>query len=364
MKNIAFIIPSFDEGGTENYVLRFIKNDPTNYYYLISLSSSEGSLKSEYLDTGATLVFLPLGYLNIKNLFRLSRFFKKNKITTVVSFNGNFSGLALLIAFINGIKTRIAFYRRSRDAFNPTLFKKIYNRFANQLVKAFATKILGNSKEGLDYFFQGKIDKERFDVVPNGVDGKSFNLNFDRKRNRQELSIDDSCFVIGHVGRYTKVKNHKFIFELAKKLKQKKLNFKLLFCGRNTDSLEFKRELELYEIEDVTITLGVRKDIPKILSMMDIFIFPSFNEGQPNALIEAMISGIPVFASNIPPIKECTPLFYHINLFDPTKPLQLVKKIEEIIHNEIDSKSVCELKKWAVNHFDHKKRFSQFLSYL
>jgi glycosyltransferase involved in cell wall biosynthesis len=55
------------------------------------------------------------------------------------------------------------------------------------------------------------------------------------------------------------------------------------------------------------LLLGYRKDVPRVLKSLDCFLFPSLTEGQPNALIEAMVSEIPIVASDIPSIKECVP---------------------------------------------------------
>src|SRR5690625_5429509 len=60
-----------------------------------------------------------------------------------------------------------------------------------------------------------------------------------------------------------------------------------------------------------------RDDIPRFLQTLDCYFFPSITEGQPNALIEAMIIGIPSIASNIPSIKETTPSEIHSYLKDP-----------------------------------------------
>src|SRR5690625_5447750 len=46
-----------------------------------------------------------------------------------------------------------------------------------------------------------------------------------------------------------------------------------------------------------------RDDIPRFLQTLDCYFFPSITEGQPNALIEAMIIGIPYISSNILLIK-------------------------------------------------------------
>src|SRR5690606_10939585 len=61
---------------------------------------------------------------------------------------------------------------------------------------------------------------------------------------------------------------------------------------------------------------------------MNCFLFPSITEGQPNALIEAMVLGIPCIASNIEPIKETIEATN--NLFAPQDVNGFVKTIENL----------------------------------
>ena len=47
------------------------------------------------------------------------------------------------------------------------------------------------------------------------------------------------------------------------------------------------------------VTLGMRDDIPRLLSVMDLFCLPSWREGMPRTIIEAMMLGKPVLATDI-----------------------------------------------------------------
>jgi glycosyltransferase involved in cell wall biosynthesis len=59
-----------------------------------------------------------------------------------------------------------------------------------------------------------------------------------------------------------------------------------------------------YKLDNHVILLGRRTDVPALLHQYDCFVFPSHSEGFSGALAEAMMSGLPVLASDIPANKE------------------------------------------------------------
>ena len=88
---------------------------------------------------------------------------------------------------------------------------------------------------------------------------------------------------------------------------------------------------------DKIIFLGVRKDIGAILSVMDIFVFPSVFEGLGIALLEAQASGLPVIASDkvIPYEVKISDKFQFVSLDKPAKDWsKIVLKFAQLIKNE------------------------------
>src|SRR5690606_33929956 len=103
-----------------------------------------------------------------------------------------------------------------------------------------------------------------------------------------------------------------------------------------------------------------RPDIPKVLNTLDCYYFPSITEGQPNALIEAMISGLPIVASDIDPIKECVPPFFIDELVPPLSVDHAVQKILDIYFQ----RHTNNLQQWAMIKFNHDVVFGQFFEVL
>ena len=86
--------------------------------------------------------------------------------------------------------------------------------------------------------------------------------------------------------------------------------------GWNRDSL--KRLANTLGISSRVSFLGTRSDIPDLLSACDIFVFPSLYEGLPGALIEAMLAGKPVIASDILEVREVIQPGFNGTLCNPS----------------------------------------------
>src|SRR5699024_4489627 len=314
MKKICFIIPTLDAGGVENYLLRFLQyyDRPNHQITVLVRNNSPGDLGELYRKLNVSVIRQEVGYLNPIKWYALYKHFKKASYDTVCDFNGNFAGIPMLMAKLSGTKKRLTFYRRSSRGYKETQLRLTYDNLMNYLVSRYATKILSNSNYALEFFFdKDSTQHSSMSVIPNGIDMKVYNNRIPKERARKQLGIKDDVFLVGHVGRFDPAKNHKFFFKVAKILVQKWDNTQLLFCGKGTDSSEFKQLADKYDIGSKCIFLGLQNDIPLILSALDLFFFLSQTEGQPNALLEAMAIGTPIIASDIKPIKEIIPSRYY-----------------------------------------------------
>lgn len=358
---ILFILPSLHAGGAENYALRFIRfcGNKEFDWYVLSPNLIKGDLHDDFENAGCKIFYQSIGYFDFYKLYKLYKLYKQHDFDVVANFNGNFSGLSLLIATLAGVPKKMAWHRRSTDAFGNNLFKKRYNSFVNQLVRWNATYILSNSQFALNNFYRDyqKNDK-RFKVIPNGVDANLFNSSATKEEARKILNLPINTFIIGHVGRYDPAKNHETIFKVIFSLKEKGVPFKFLFCGKGTDSEVFKSRLSYYNIESSVICFGLSTNVPMVYRALDLFYFPSITEGQPNALIEAILSGVPFVASNIVPIKEIIPERFQNQLVEADDIQNTIEKINKI---RTISKDIltCEIKNWASNHFDPIVNFNK-----
>lgn len=360
MKKVIFLVTTLNSGGIENYLLRFLRHYEGDFIPIIVCKNGiQGELYNKYREV-KNIQFYDgrLTYINIFLFYRFYKFILKNNPDSICDFTGNFAGIPLLLAKLAGIKHRIAFYRGSTDHFYGGRVKNKFNSIMNYLVLKNATSILANSNLALDYFFGYRnIADDRLEVVYNGINASDFLNN--KNNLRITLNIPKDKFVVAHVGRLDVAKNHTTIIEVAKKLVELSEDYVIILCGKNVD-LEFKDIIrENQNLEGRIKLLGYTKDVIEVLNTANCFYFPSITEGQPNALIEALVRGLPFVASNIKPISDIIPKEYHDQLIDPLNIELAVEKIQKIKESQ-KLRDNLNLSKWAIDNFDADRLFSQF----
>lgn len=358
---VVFFLTSLNSGGLENYLLRFLKEKHKEFSAITVYCKGGmgGQLEDEYRSlSNVTIIKNQLSFYNPNDYRKLFDFFKLTKFDAVCDFTGNFAGLILRIAKKAGIPKRITFYRGSSNHFSTNLLKEMYNKWMNSLVYKNSTDILSNSKAAFDYFFSQKWRKDsRFEIVHNGINSDSMLLEVDDLRD--ELNIPQDAFVVGHTGRLNLAKNHETIFKVAERLVRENDNFYFILCGNNVGS-SWNQIIKEKGLENRILAFDNRSDIPKFLNTMNCFYFPSLTEGQPNSLIEAMVMGLPIVASNIEPIKETVPVGAHKYLIPPLSVDDAVDKILAIY----DSQVKISFQDWAINSYNHKILFQKFYNIL
>ncbi|MBR3010289.1 MAG: glycosyltransferase [Prevotella sp.] len=355
---ILFSITSLGAGGLERYVLRFLTCNPDLNVDILCKSGKGGDLETEYLKrlTPSNIIKHKIGYFNPIDYYWLIRFIVTNKYDIICDFTGNFAGLPMLCSKWAGVKKRIAFYRSSRNHFSAVFYKKLFAYFLKRLTYKYSTNILSNSKAALEYFYPG-ITSEKFRVIYNGIDLNSISQK-DKYEIRESLGIPSNAFVIGHTGRVDSAKNHQTIFKVANILCKKYDNLYFLIIGKGVPA-----EAQRYKLDTKIIVYDYRDDIMDVLPSLDLYYFPSLWEGQPNALIEAMVTGIPFVASDIDAIRESVPPTMVNKLVPPSSVETAVQVIEDIYLKRISTDNY-KCTEWAKSRYNSIDRFSEFNYYL
>ncbi len=162
----------------------------------------------------------------------------------------------------------------------------------------FTDKLVTINRE--DYALAGDhfTSKEVCYVPGVGIDLSKFEqVQVDRDTKRQSLGIPADAVVLMSVGELNAGKNHKVILEAMAKVHCTQVHY--VIAGKGDLLQMLQDDAEELGIADRVHFLGYRKDIIELYKMADICCFPSFREGLPVSLMEAMACGLPVVCSKI-----------------------------------------------------------------
>jgi len=160
----------------------------------------------------------------------------------------------------------------------------------------------------------GIATRRRVSYVPNGVDLRTFDPatipTGQRAAIREKLNISKDATVIVMMGRLVREKGYAEFFRVAQRLAPKFPNAHFLIVGDTVSSehdsfkSEILRAAKHPALEGRVHLTGLRRDIPQILAAADIFTLPSYREGMPVSILEAMAMGLPVVATKIRGCRE------------------------------------------------------------
>lgn len=308
MKKILIAGLKEPAGGVENAVLGYVENFDTSFIttdfaFVCSKVSFEDRIKN------GRAIYLP-NRIKHPVLYRK----KLKQIFAETDYDAlwcNYSGLTnidfLKEAKRKGVPIRIVHSHTAKHSWGNRIMKYLVPYFHNKnqkIVDRYVTDYWTCSKKSADFMF-GKELAQKAVLIPNTVDTDKFlNNNSFKDDVFNEFGISKDATVVGHIGRMCVEKNQCFLLDVFKEIL--KLNEKavLLFVGDG----ELKDTVISYAKEigvegNVVFTLS-RKDIPRLLCAMDVFLLPSLTEGFPVTVVEAQAANVPCVVSSEAVVKE------------------------------------------------------------
>lgn len=302
MKRVLCLVSAMNAGGAETFLMKIYRNIDTAKYQMDFCvnTEKEGLYDAEILARGGKIFHIPSKSENFRRFSdELSRIVRENGYRNVMRVTSNGMGFYdLYIAKKAGAKNCIA--RSSNSSDGGSFTSRAAHRIGRTLYQKYVDVEIAPSDLAAIYTF-GKKDYESGKVIilPNGISFEQYAFSAtERESVRKEFGIADDSFVVGHIGRFTEQKNHRFLIEVFAKICKKHPNAVLLLVGEGEKKSEISEFVKSLGISDRVIFAGVRKDIPALLSAMDLFLFPSLYEGMPNVLIEAQASGLDCIVSD------------------------------------------------------------------
>ena len=374
---VLHIITRFDKGGSaENTLLTILGIDKKKFNVILVKGSTYESRMSreEHASVisdlenaqlkGIKIINNPFLLRRINPIYDLLAFFYlyifliKEKPTIVHTHSSKAGLLGRLAAKLAGVPIIIHtphghIFFGYFGSFKTKIFiilEKLASRITDIIVAL-------TNREKEDHIRLRIANKDKFIVIPSGVELNKFKeVPYNEKQNlKRELGIPENALIIGTVGRLEPVKGPEFLIEAAKYIIPKHPNTYFLFAGDGHLKKNLEKKASDLGIKNNIIFLGWRNDIAKIISVYDIFVLPSLNEGMGRVLVEAMALGKPIVASNAGGIPDLVTHGKNGFLVPPKDPRELANYIQILLEDGEKREKMGMAGKDMVKNFSKEK---------
>lgn len=296
-------------GGVETVIMNYYRNiDKSKVQFdFVMHKGALASYIKEVEKYGGRVYEITSYKTNIfKYTYEIFKIIKTQGYQVVHSNMNSLSGFSLFAAYLGGARVRIL-HNHTTDSPSEGI-RTIAKRLLRPFAKTFANQYWACSKLAAEWMYGKKLmAKGKITIINNAIDLEKFKFNEDKRRIiRKQLNLEN-CFVIGHVGRFVKTKNHKFLIEIFNEILKQKQDAKLLLVGDGPLRADIERKAYSLGIKDKIIFTGIRNDVADLYNAMDVFVFPSLYEGLGMVAVEAQVNDLPIVVSeNIPKEVEVT----------------------------------------------------------
>lgn len=294
MIRILHVIGTLANGGMESFLLNLYRHvDRSRIQFDFVVGSQNGwcqSYADEIRNLGGEIYTLPAGLKGIRAFQSL--LLQHPDYQIIHCHRDAMSTLFLLVARFVGRKLLIS---HSHSASETGWVKQVATVALLPLLNKLALYRLACGREAGEHLYHGYA----YRVIPNAIDLSAFTYKQERAEIvRRNLGFFPDDLVIGHVGRFEKVKNHSFLLDVFSRLHTRDPRMKLLLVGSGSLKEAMVHQVEALGLHRSVVFLEQRTDIPDLLQAMDLVVFPSFYEGFSMAMVEMQAAGLRILASD------------------------------------------------------------------
>lgn len=304
MKKIAQIFGSLNAGGAESRMLDVFRAiDRTEYQFVfVSLDTSEGQFyEAEIRSLGGEIIKISsprqVGvFRHLRELRHVFGWLRTQGVKVVHSHTSYHSGIVLAAAKAAGMPVRIAHARTTSSINKSTLPQKAMIAIGKALLGVFATHRMAlNEETATALFGRQKYATGKVQIIKNAIPLERFR---DPEDCADLAFLPHDAVVIGHVGRFSPMKNHRFLIDFFEEFYRQEPSAHLVLVGDGPLRKDIENRVAEKGLTDKVHFMGLRKDIPAILKRVNLFTFPSIFEGLPGSVLEAQAAGIPCLAAD------------------------------------------------------------------
>lgn len=309
---VLHLITWLEPGGIEKWLLTMLGQESLDDVVMdfCCKGSHVGRLADEARALGSTVFHCPLTPDHVRFGRRLSRLLVEGQYDLVHNHLQTYSGFPVWIARRAGVPVVTSYHNTqfSAQTWTRTLglqhLRSTYGRVSVGYALRHSDVVTGCSDAVLASVAPGYKDRANYRVLYYGVQVPALPDQAERAAFRAELGWLPDAPVILHVGRFNPQKNHMGLLDVFERVLAQIPAARLVLVGDGPLRPAVERSVAERGIAEQVRLLGLRGDVPRLMGLSDVFLFPSFFEGFGLAALEANAAGLPVVASRVPGLTE------------------------------------------------------------
>jgi glycosyltransferase involved in cell wall biosynthesis len=299
---ILHVLAKLDRGGVETWLMQLLRHVDRSRYEMdfVVHTTDPGAYDNQVRALGAKIIPCLHSSNPLQYAVNFGKILKSyGPYDCIHSHVHHYSGFVLFLGRLYGVPARIAHSHTGQVEAEAGPVRKAYLTAMRQLISWNANAVIAVSQVAADSLLTARKRDGRCLILPCGVDVTKFDAPSDRVHIRKSLDISPEAHVIGHVGRFVELKNHRKIIEIARELCPTDPSAHFLLVGDGPLRPLVEAEIANCGLRSRFTLTGNRADVPHLLQgAMDLFLFPSKYEGLPVALMEAQLAGLTCVASD------------------------------------------------------------------
>lgn len=264
-----------------------------------------------------------LGLKTLQGIFKLKRLIQKEKIGVVHAQ----TRVAAVTSFFATLGSEVPFLTTAHGFYRPHWGRKIFPCWGKAVI-AISSQVQEHLKKDFH------ISPQMIHLIHNGTDLSCHQNPISESRKSEllkEWGFDSHRPLIGIIARLSPVKGHRYLLEAVSELRKEIPLVQCLVVGDGPSQKEFLEEKKRLNLNGTLRWIPWLDNPLEALSLLNVFVLPSLQEGLSLSILEAQASGLPVVASDVGGISEVVVHEKTGLLVPPKNPMALKEALKRLL---------------------------------
>lgn len=299
MLKVLQLIPTLDRSGAEKQMALLATGLPRDRFRVeVAALTRLGPLERELTAAGVRLTLIGKRFkFDPFALGRLTRFLRANNYDVIQTWIFAANTYGRIAARRAGVPVVVT------AEMAVDLWKSRRELAIDRRLARWSDRVVGNSRAVVDFYRNAGIPAEKLELIYSGI-ADEIPPEVDRAAVRRELGFEASAPLVLYAGRLAEQKGVGDLLNALDLLQHVQPELCAVIAGDGPLRHDLEQRARDFALDGAVRFVGHRDDLPRILAAADLLVLPSYYEGLPNVVLEAMRFGKPVVATAAPGTTE------------------------------------------------------------